>query len=103
MAKTWPYYGQNMVLTWSIKMVLSKTQPICSGMFPAKFQIAGNVLELPFIDVAKMALLWQKDGPHIVLRICSSSILINLLRDVLCQISHCWVYPVAPFLEMAKI
>ena len=66
-------------------------------MFHAKFQIAGNVLELPFIDVAKMALLWQKDGPHIVLRICSSSILINLLRDVLCQISHCWVYPVASF------
>jgi len=72
-------------------------------MFHAKFQIAGNVLELPFIDVAKMALLWQKDGPHIVLRICSSSILINLLRDVLCQISHCWVYPVTPLLEMAKI
>jgi len=72
-------------------------------MFQAKFQIAGNILEPPFLDVAKMALLWQKDGPHIVLRICSSSILINLLRDVLCQISHCWVYPVTPLLEMAKI
>ena len=32
-------------------------------MFQAKFQIAVNILEHPFLDVAKMALSWQKDGP----------------------------------------
>ena len=44
-----------------------------------------------------------KHGPHIVLKVCSFWILIYLLRDVPCQISHCWVNPVAPFLEMVKI
>ena len=32
-----------------------------------------------------------------VLQICSSWILINVIRDVPCQISHFWVYPVSPF------
>ena len=43
-----------------------------------------------------MALLWPKHCPHMVLKIGSFSISINLLRDVPCKISHCWVYPVAP-------
>jgi len=50
-----------------------------------------------------MALLWPKHCPHMVLKIGSSSISINLLRDVPCQISHCWVYPVAPFPRNGKI
>ena len=35
-------------------------------------------------------------GPHMVLRIGSLWIFINVPRDVPFQISHCWVYPVAP-------
>ena len=66
-------------------------------MFQAKFQIAGNILEPPFLDVAKVALLWQKDGPHIVLKFGSSWILIKVPRNVQCKISHCWVYPLSPF------
>ena len=49
---------------------------------------------------------WPKYGclrpnlcPHMVLKIGSSWILINVPGDVPCQISHCWVYPVAPFLR----
>ena len=37
-----------------------------------------------------------------VLKIGSSWILINVPRDVPCQILHCWVYPVAPFLKWPK-
>ena len=44
-----------------------------------------------------MALLWPKHGPHMVLQIGSYWILINVPRDVLCQISHYWVYSVASF------
>ena len=43
--------------------------------------------------------LWPKQGPHLVLKIVSSWIFINVSRDDPCQISHCWVYPVVPFLE----
>ena len=46
-----------------------------------------------------MALLWPKYGPHMVLQIGSSQILIIVPRDVPCKGSHCWVYPVAPFLR----
>ena len=49
-----------------------------------------------------MAKIWpfmEKQGPHMVLKIGSSLILIIVLRDVQCQISHCWVYPVIPFLR----
>ena len=40
---------------------------------------------------------WPKYGPHMVLQIGSSWILIIVPRDVPCQSSHCWVYPVALF------
>jgi len=50
-----------------------------------------------------MALLWPKHCPHMVLKIGSFSISINLLRDVPSKISHCWVYPVAPFPRNGKI
>ena len=43
-----------------------------------------------------MALLRPKHGPHMVLQIGSSWILIIVPRDVTRQISHCWVFPVAP-------
>ena len=44
-----------------------------------------------------MALLRPKHGPHMVLQIGSSLILIIVPRDVQFQISHYWVYPEAPF------
>ena len=50
-----------------------------------------------------MALLWPKQGPNRVPQIGVSLILIDVPRDVPCKISHCWVYPVSPLIEMAKI
>ena len=44
-----------------------------------------------------MALLMPNHGPHMVLPVGSSGILVIVPRDVPCQSSHCWVYPVAPF------
>ena len=49
-----------------------------------------------------MILLWTKDGPHIVLQMGSPCILTNVLRDAPCQISLCWLNPVAPFLRNGK-
>ena len=66
-------------------------------MFHAKFHIAGFILQPPFLEIAKYGPLWSKHGPHLVLKISSSWILIKVTRDVPCQISHCWVYPVVPF------
>ena len=42
-------------------------------------------------------------GQSMVLQIISCSSLIIVPRDVPSLISHCWVYPVDPFLKMAKI
>ena len=44
-----------------------------------------------------MALLWPKHGPHMVLQIGSSWIIIYVPRDTQFQISHCWMSPVASF------
>ena len=38
-----------------------------------------------------------------ILQSVSSWILFNVAKDIPCQNSYCWVYPEAPFLEMAKI
>ena len=38
MAKTWPFYGQNMVLTWSFQLVLPESYSMCPGMLHTKFQ-----------------------------------------------------------------
>ena len=44
-----------------------------------------------------MALLRQKHGPRIILKIGSFWIFITMSRVVPCQTSHCWVYPVVLF------
>ena len=44
-----------------------------------------------------MGLLWLKHGPHMVLQIVSSSIIISLPRDTPCQISQFWVYTIVSF------
>ena len=123
----------------------------CSPLFlkMAKFDIAGCILQPPFLEMAKyspdMAKTWSshdpsnwfflnfnqcahgcsmpnfkllgvlfiplskkcpkygplrpKHSPHVVLKIGSFWILINVPMDVPCQISHYWVHPVAPFLR----
>ena len=43
-----------------------------------------------------------KHGPHMVLKFAYSGIVINVPRDVPCQISHCWVHPVAPFPKIGQ-
>ena len=37
-------YGQNMVLAWSLKLVLPESWSMCPGIFHAKFDIAGCIL-----------------------------------------------------------
>merc|ERR1712082_167714 len=44
-----------------------------------------------------MALLWPKYGPHMVLKICSPCIIINVPREAPCKISQFRVYPIVPF------
>ena len=44
MAKIWPFHGQKMVFTWSIKLVLPKSWSKYPGMFNAKFHIDGYIL-----------------------------------------------------------
>ena len=66
-------------------------------MLHAKFHIAGFILYPPFLEMDKIWPFMAKHGPHLVLKISSSWILIHMPRDDPCQISHCWVYPVFPF------
>ena len=63
-------------------------------MFHAKFHIAGCIMYCPFQEMANV---WPFYGQNMVLQIGSSWSLMIVPRDVQCQISHCWVYPVAPF------
>ena len=67
-------------------------------MLHAKFHIAGCILWPPFLEMAQnMALLWPKHGCYMILQIGSPWILANVPKDIPCQISHFWVYSVAPF------
>ena len=60
-------------------------------------QMGSSLILINVPNGQNMALLWPKYEPHMVLKISSSLILINVPRDVPCQNSHFWVYPVAPF------
>ena len=87
MALLWP----NMVLTWFF------TVP---GHVPCKSSYCWVYHVAPYPrNGQNIALLWPKHGPHMVLQMASSWILINVPMDVPCQISHWWVYPEAPFLK----
>ena len=46
-----------------------------------------------------MTFLWPKHGPHMILQMGFSWILIDVPRDAPCQISFCWLNPVAPSLR----
>ena len=41
MVKIWPFYGQNMVLTWSLKWFLPESQSMYQGMTHAKVNFSG--------------------------------------------------------------
>merc|ERR1711954_239287 len=85
-----------MVIKIVSNLNLNHCAPICSM---PNFTLLGLSCSPFSRNGQNMALLWTKHGPHMVLQIGSSHILIILPRDVPCQILHCWVYPVAPFLR----
>ena len=90
MAKTLSSYSPTNIFSW-ILIIVPRDVP---------FQISHCWIYpvAPFLSNSqKMALLWPKHGPHMVLQIGSGWILINLPKDVPCQISNCCLYPVAPF------
>ena len=97
MGLSWPKHGTQMVLKMCSSWILINLprDAICQishcWAYPvAQFPRNGQ-------DMAIHDPLCPKHGPHMVLQIGSSWILINVPRDVLCQISHCWVYTVVPF------
>ena len=97
MAKIWPFMSKS----WSSHGPSNLFSGILINMprdVPYPISYCWVYPVAPFSRKGKnMALLWPKDGPYMVLQICSSLILIYVPRDDSCQISHCWVYPVAPF------
>ena len=88
-----PYYGPNMVLTYSFKSLLPESWSVWPGIshcwvYPtARFPRNGQ----------NMTLLWQKHSPNMVLQVGFSWILINVPMAAPCNISHNWMYPVTPF------
>ena len=76
---------------------------MCPGMLHVKFHISGGIQYSLFLrNGQNLALLWPKHIPNMVPQIGSSLILIDVPRDVPCQISLCWVYAVAPFPRNGK-
>ena len=62
---------------------------MCPGMLHAKFQNSRCIPSSPFPrNGQNMALLWPKNGPHMVLKISSSWIIINVPREAPCKISQ---------------
>ena len=59
--------GQNVGLTWSLKLVLPESQSMCPGMFHAKFHFSGGILQPLFLEMAKhgpfTAKTWSSQGP----------------------------------------
>merc|ERR1711954_594497 len=64
LAKTWPFHSQNMVLTWSFKLVLPESESLCPGMFHAKFYIAGSILLPLFLEMAKTSAFYGQNMVH---------------------------------------
>ena len=66
-------------------------------MIHAKFQNSMCTPPSPFPrNGQNMALSWPKDGPHMVLKISSSWIIINVPREAPCDNSQIRVYPIVP-------
>ena len=96
----WPKYGPFMAKTWSShgpsNWFFLNLNHCAQGCSLPNFTLLGVSCNPFHRNGQNMALLWAKHGPHMVLQIGSSWILINVPRDVPCQITHCWVYHVAP-------
>merc|ERR1711954_204191 len=70
MAKIWSFYGQNMVLTGSFKLLFVNHNQCAKGILHAKFQNSRCIPPSPFPrNGQKMALLWPKQGPQMLLYI----------------------------------
>ena len=101
--KNMALYGQNMVLIWSLKLVLPESLSICQGMFHAKFHIAGCSFQPLFLHMAKT---WPFYGQNIVLTWSLKLVLFQF--QLICSgmfhakfhIAGCILQPI--FLEMAK-
>ena len=67
-------------------------------MLHAKFHTFWYIPSSPFHRNGQdMALLWPKEGPHMVLQIGSFCIIITMPREDPCQISQFFEYPIVPF------
>ena len=66
-----PFYGQNMVLTWSFKLLLPECYSVPWDV-PCQISHSWVYPVAPFPRNGKnMALLWPKQSPHVVLLIGS--------------------------------
>ena len=71
---------------------------MCPGMLQAEFHNSRCIPLSPFPrNGQNMALLWPKYGPHMVLKISSSWIIINVPREAPCKISQSRVYSIVNF------
>merc|ERR1711942_176945 len=59
MAKIWPFYGQNMVLTWSFKLFFLNHNQCSQGLSMTNFTILGSSQSQLFL---KMAKIWPYHG-----------------------------------------
>ena len=96
-AKAGPFYGQ----TWSSHgpsnwYFLNHNQ-CAQGCFMPN----STILVYPIVPFSwkwpKYGPFMAKIGPHLILQIGYSWIIINIPRDDPCQISQLWVYPIVPF------
>ena len=89
MAKTWSLHSPS---NWFFQILIIVPRDV-----PCKISHCLVYPVAPFPrNGQNMALLWPKNGPHLVLQIGSSWIIINLPREAPCQISQFWVYPIVP-------
>ena len=97
----WPKYGPFMAKTWlsydtTTWFILNLNQ--CAQRYSMPNFILLGVSCSPLSrNGQNMALLWPKNGPHMVLPIGSSWIIINVPWYAPCQISQFRVYPIVPF------
>ena len=63
-AKIWPYYGQNIVLTWSFKFFFLNYNQCAWGCSMPNFTILGVSYSSLFLEMAK---IWPFYGQNIVL------------------------------------
>ena len=76
-AKIWPFYGQNMVLTWSLRLVLPESQSLCQGCSMPNFTLLG-------LSCSPLSQKWPKYGLH-----CQNIVLTWPFKLVLLNLNKC--------------